>query len=347
MVKIVNQFGDVKIGKQGEVVYQRKHGEQIRRQVSPKRAIPSQSQLAHRQLYRAALDWRKQLSLANRRYLDGYCISNWIVDSYKLPLAWSRFALKLYLQKVQFVVITKALAGQAGEVEKRQYYDQNGNVGRHNYGVYWTGQTFTPQATHTLTKLRLMLTGKGTEDVIISIQGVDGSDHPDGVDISQVIVKGEDFPAHPNYAWVAFTMPEVTLQNGTMYAIVARCPTGDASNQYFYWYQDSAGATYPRGAWEYTNDSGTSWQTQAGGDMYFEEWGYAPGVAGQLGLIHVRHPALLAVVHKRGEHTINEWDTLSSLDQEYLTGQVGLDVEPGDVIEATTLPGIDYRHEAG
>lgn len=345
MVKIVNPLGDVKTGRQGEAVYQRKYGQQIRRQVSPKRAIPSQSQIAHRQLYRAALDWRSQLPLANRRYLEGYCYANGIVDSYHIPLAWSRFALKLYLQAVKFVVITKAIAGTAGEEEKQEYYDENGNTGRHNYGVYWTGQTFTPQATHVLSKLRLMLTGKGTEDVIISIQGVDGSQHPDGVDISQVIVKGEDFPAHPNYAWVELTMPEVTLQNGTMYAIVARCPTGDPSNNYFYWYQDSAGATYPRGAWEYTNDSGTTWQTQADGDMYFEEWGKAEGEAAVTGLIHVRHPALMSIVHKRGELTIREYDTLSSLDDEYLTGQVGLDVESGDVLEATTLPGIEYRHQ--
>jgi len=105
MVKITNQLGDVKIGKQGEVVYQRKYGEQIRCTAAPKRAIVSEAQEKHRILYRAALAWRKQLSRANRRYLEGYCIANWVVDRYKIPLPWHRFALKLYLQKVQFVII--------------------------------------------------------------------------------------------------------------------------------------------------------------------------------------------------------------------------------------------------
>ncbi|MBA7540641.1 hypothetical protein ES705_32940 [subsurface metagenome] len=105
MVKIVNSLGDVKIGRQGEVVYQRKYGEQIRRQVSPKRAIASEAQIAHRQLYRDALAWRSELSRPNRRYLEGYCIANWVVDGYHIPLPWSRFALKLYLEKVQFVII--------------------------------------------------------------------------------------------------------------------------------------------------------------------------------------------------------------------------------------------------
>ena len=54
----------------------------------------------------------------------------------------------------------------------------------------------------------------------------------------------------------------------------------------------------------------------------------------------------MSVVHKRGELTVREYDTLSSLDEEYLTGQVGLDVEVGDTIEATTLPGISYRYQA-
>ena len=70
MVKIVNPLGDVKTGRQGEAVYQRKYGQQIRRTAQPKRAIASETQIAHRQLYRAALDWRKLLSLANRRYLE-------------------------------------------------------------------------------------------------------------------------------------------------------------------------------------------------------------------------------------------------------------------------------------
>ena len=62
-------------------------------------------------------------------------------------------------------------------------------------------------------------------------------------------------------------------------------------------------------------------------------------------LLHVRHPALLTVIHKRGEQTIKAYGNLSSLDAEYLTGQVGLHVIEGDIILATTLPGIEYKYE--
>ncbi|GAH58226.1 unnamed protein product, partial [marine sediment metagenome] len=116
MVKIQNVMGDVKIGKQGEVVYQRKYGEQIRSLAAPKRAIVSEAQIKHRQFYRDALAWRKQLSRQNKRYLEGYCIANGVIDSYGIPLAWSRFALRLHLQKIKFVpalTTTELVEGEA------------------------------------------------------------------------------------------------------------------------------------------------------------------------------------------------------------------------------------------
>ncbi|MBA7583631.1 hypothetical protein ES708_25578 [subsurface metagenome] len=61
-------------------------------------------------------------------------------------------------------------------------------------------------------------------------------------------------------------------------------------------------------------------------------------------ILHIRHPALMKVVHKRGEAVINEYDDLSSLDGEYLTGQVGLDVVEGDLIWVKTLPGVLYPY---
>ncbi|MBA7580219.1 hypothetical protein ES708_22110 [subsurface metagenome] len=62
-------------------------------------------------------------------------------------------------------------------------------------------------------------------------------------------------------------------------------------------------------------------------------------------ILHVRHPALLSVIHMRGEKIIREYHDLSSLDDQYLTKQVGLDVAKGDAIEATTVAGISYRHQ--
>lgn len=104
MVKINNLAGDVKIGRQGEVVYQRKYGQQIRSLASQKRAIVSTAQEKHRQVYRDALTWRKGLSRQNRIYLEGYCIASGIIDRYGVPHAWHRFALRIYLENVQFIL---------------------------------------------------------------------------------------------------------------------------------------------------------------------------------------------------------------------------------------------------
>lgn len=108
MVKITNTLGDFKRGKQGEAVYQGKYGQQMRSTKPAHRIIASEKQQRHRQLYRAALDWRKTLTPANKRFLEGYCISNWVVDRYKFSLPWHRFALKIYLEEVHFVIITSS-----------------------------------------------------------------------------------------------------------------------------------------------------------------------------------------------------------------------------------------------
>jgi len=93
-----------------------------------------------------------------------------------------------------------------------------------------------------------------------------------------------------------------------------------------------------------SGNSGVSWGNMSR-DFNFEVWSEdIPETKTTEGLLHVSHPALLKIVHKRSGISINGYDTLSSLDEEYLTGQVGLDVIPDDLIEATTLPGIKYSY---
>lgn len=105
MVKVTNAFGDIKIGKQGECVYQRIHGQQVRRLLSPKRGIESKAQSEHRALFQFALAWRKQLTRANRLFLDGYALSHGIVDDYGIPLSWDKLALKIVLEKPKMILL--------------------------------------------------------------------------------------------------------------------------------------------------------------------------------------------------------------------------------------------------
>jgi len=345
MVKIVNPLGDVKTGRQGEAVYQRKYGEQIRRQASPKRAIASEAQIAHRQLYRDALDWRKQLSLPNRRYLEGYCYANGIVDSYHIPLAWSRFALKIYLQAVKFVpdlVVTQEppVAGEKKDYNEFEKYAAN-YIGLNTWGV----QTFTPLEDYTIGKIGIYCQLNDTPNLVTAgIRLTDGAGKPTGGDLTFGTRDASSMPPSGSPDWWYIDIAEYLLLEGVKYALVVRAPNASETSS-FNWWGTPADSKYPRGQHGYSLNGGSTW-TMTIYDFNFEVW--SAEVAGEYskaGILHVRHPALLKVVHKRGELNVNGYDTLSSLDEEYLTGQVGLDVEQGDTIEATTLPGIDYPYE--
>jgi len=344
MVKIVNQLGDVKVGRQGEAVYQRKYGEQIRRQVSPKRGIPSESQIAHRQLYRDALTWRSQLSLPNRRYLDGYCYANGIIDSYHIPLPWSRFALKLYLQAVKFVgkLETTGVAGQAGE---KKDYNTFISWAQSGFGQnWWFMQSFTPLEDYTTGKLVLRLGRSGLPGIIdIGIRATDGAGKPTGGDLASGQTNGDTLPTNPSNEDREIVLSAYDLAKDVKYAIVGRALTAEFTYSIRAW-QPSGSDTYPRGVKGQSSNSGVDWTLQTN-DFCFEVWSATiPESKKTEGLLHVRHPALMTITHKRSGLSINGYDTLSSLDEEYLTGQVGLDVISGDTIKATTLPGIEYNY---
>ena len=205
MVKIVNTLGEVKTGVQGEAVYQGKYGQQIRRTRQPKRAIPSQKQLEHRQLYREALAWRKALSLPNRRYLDGYCISNWIVDDYKIALPWSRFALKLYLQHIGFVMVEKPimvdLPPYEDFVEEQTQYDSSlFQIAITMY--WWRGQRLTI-ANRKVIKLGFWLSKNGspTGDINLRIRRVSN----DSVICSKYLMDAADLAGDATYYEVEFS----------------------------------------------------------------------------------------------------------------------------------------------
>ncbi len=344
MVKITNPLGEVKIGRQGEVVYQRKYGQQIRRQASPKRAIASEAQIAHRQLYRDALTWRSQLSLANRRYLDGYCIANGIVDSYHIPLPWSRFALKLYLQSIKFVPMLELEETPPVAGEKK---DANEYAHSSSYAIQeaiWDAQTFTPLEAYTIGSV--FIAGcrvAGAHPLILGIRLTDGEGKPTGGDLTSGQVSTGIFPPYGTYPFREIAFTPVALSEGVKYAYVTRVPDAPYGDRFVVSHSGND-AHYPRGSQYYSPNSGSTW-TKQNRDTRFQVWSAEQaGTKYKAGILHVRHPALMKVAHKRNGVIVNGYDTLSSLDEEYLTGQAGVDVEEGDSIVATTLPGIEYAY---
>ena len=243
------------------------------------------------------------------------------------------------------MVISKPTPPIEGEESLYEHYEEGENNNRECQDDNWWGQTFPPQVSHTISKVSLKVYREGSPgDVVVSIRNtLDGK--PTGGDLCIATVNGNDFLATPPGRWEDIKFPTgASLNESVLYAIGVRAPDGDWDNS-IHWRGDYQAPQYTRGTAVNSANSGISWTVQATWDMMFREYGKTAGQAGEAGLLHVRHPALMSIVHKRGELTINGYDTLSSLDNEYLTGQAGLDVLSGDIIKATTLPGIDYHYE--
>ncbi len=90
--------GDIKTGAQGEAVYQRHYGRQIRRLRSDKRGDVSKVQKARRVLFKQGLEWRKGLNRHDRLVLEQYAYQAHYTDEQGITLTWDRMAMKIALE---------------------------------------------------------------------------------------------------------------------------------------------------------------------------------------------------------------------------------------------------------
>ena len=141
-------------------------------------------------------------------------------------------------------------------------------------GTTWKGQTFTPAATHTITKVRLPLLNPNTQsgNVAVSIRNTDASGLPTGSDLAAgSIACSSLITAWGPATWYDFNLGTgCQLTAGTKYALIVQAPS--AASGIYYW-ANTAG-TYSGGAVIYTYNGGSSWSSYSGWDMVFEEWGY-------------------------------------------------------------------------
>jgi len=345
MVKIVNTAGDIKTGVQGRVVYQRKYGQQIRRMREPKRAIASEAQIRHRQLYRAALDWRKTLSLANRRSLDGYAIANWIVDDHKIPLPWHRFALKLYLEHVHFTLLSKPTAPETGPWQKFESYETGDNTESVVMYDYRQGETFTPLLSHTLDRIDLKLRRKGSGGgpVALVLTNTDVDHKPTGSPLFTQLFPVTSVP-EASAAWWPITCPPTPLAAGKEYGLYIYL-TNYSYNNYMSIRIDTTTASYPRGVNIESTDGGISWTVNTTYDKVFKEYGTLAGTPAQPGELEIRHPALKNITRKNNGLISQQWENMSSLDEGRLFDHLKLAVDAGDLIEATTIADLTSTYQ--
>lgn len=154
---------------------------------------------------------------------------------------------------------------------KYQYYDTGGDTYWGIYAARYVAQLFTPSTAHKITSVKIYAKKAGSPGTVtVEIQGVSGG-HPDGTAICLGTIEGSGLSTTP--AWVEITLGAgATLAAGTQYAILVKLAGGDVSNR-IEWQEDSAGATYAGGNWEYSTDSGSNWTSLAAADGMFEEWG--------------------------------------------------------------------------
>ncbi len=178
--------------------------------------------------------------------------------------------------------IAKAIANEYQSVLKLyEYYITGDSVAQSIYGVEWEAQTFTVgevglnenfnTSSVKLFLYRTLLPGT----ITVSIQGVDGANKPDGIDLAIGTTTGNDLPIGAPYEWREITLTPFELQAGTQYAIVVRALTGDADNR-VNWRADSLSPTYAGGNRLTSNNNGVTWNNFIGQDFMFEVWGIGP-----------------------------------------------------------------------
>ena len=95
MVKIENQFGDVKRGKQGRAVYQRVYGKQVRRAHKEKKDADTVTQHAQRNRFRKGIAFWNSLTHSQRQFLKSYMTEAGITAPDGLPTTLYSFVKRI------------------------------------------------------------------------------------------------------------------------------------------------------------------------------------------------------------------------------------------------------------
>ena len=108
MVKIINEFGDVKRGKQHTVVYQGHYGNQTRRMLKDKKDEHTRGQLEQRERFRVGIDFAKSLTKPQRDFIKSYMAEAGIRSPDGLPTTWYSFVKKIAMTRPKVEMETEA-----------------------------------------------------------------------------------------------------------------------------------------------------------------------------------------------------------------------------------------------
>lgn len=158
-------------------------------------------------------------------------------------------------------------------MRKYQHYITGDDGDYDGYTTNWLAQTFTPEAIHIISKVKLKLFRVGDPGtIIVSIKATSGG-KPTGADLCAGTIEGTDITLDTNGEWYEITLGDgYTFGKNIQYTTVVRAPDGDASNKVS-WRADKSSPTYTGGTYCSSSDSGVDWGTISGSDCLFEEWG--------------------------------------------------------------------------
>ena len=114
MVKITNQFGDVKKGKQHTVVYQDHYGNQMRRMLQDKKDEHTRGQLEQRERFKTGIYFAKSLTKAQKDFIKSYMTEADIRSPDGLPTTWYSFVKKIAMTRPKVEMETEAGGGFTG-----------------------------------------------------------------------------------------------------------------------------------------------------------------------------------------------------------------------------------------
>ena len=159
---------------------------------------------------------------------------------------------------------------------KYEYYDSGDDGAAGFYSATWKAQTFTTTDSFTITSVKLLVYKIGAPGTVtISIQAVDGSNKPDGSDITGLVITDNpsDYTTNTAGLWVEYIFPTPAILSATTrYAIVMRTASGDIDNRVMP-RADISSPTYTNGESLTSSDSSSSWTTVSSADILFETWG--------------------------------------------------------------------------
>lgn len=141
----------------------------------------------------------------------------------------------------------------------------------------WESQTFTPQTSHVIKKVRIKIYRLGLPGIVsVGIKATDVEGKPSGADLASGTINGDGFTTNSTGDWYDIDLGSgASLSSGVKYAIVL----GNNASGWARW-KVNTHSNYGGGNSLTSFDSGSTWafctdgyDTGGGYDALFEEWG--------------------------------------------------------------------------